>query len=106
MITIDISEPHDIPESIAKCPYCNGKLILYGLEEYEVKTDESIGEVFKPEFECSTEPDDIDSNEYDDWLDSHSDMPYVYWMPVEQTVTAWLNSDAVTLVDKEAEPAW
>lgn len=79
----------EIPETIAKCPYCNTKLYV----EAHAWTEENDGWVAESiEMICETEPD-IDSEEWEDWERSHGDMPYVYLLPVQNQVQEWINNN-------------
>lgn len=82
--------PIDVPPEIATCPYCGGKLYV----QCEAWTQEDDGSWTAQDIvvDCETEPDDLGSKEYRDWVKSHSEMPYVYQMPVEEGIREWLNS--------------
>jgi hypothetical protein len=90
--------PHDhifdVPPSVAVCPYCGGKLTVQA-EDWVEMDDGTWGvlEDATPHADCETEPDDIESDEWEDWFESHSRMPYVYQMPVEIKIAKWLNAN-------------
>jgi len=71
------------------CPYCKGDL-TYQAEGWEQQEDGTwTGNCFHSE--CSNEPD-IESDEWEDWFATHSDMPYVYQLPVDQSAERFINS--------------
>ena len=41
---------------------------------------------------CSTEPDMEDEDEWNDWFNNHSEMPYVHQLPVDESVKKFINS--------------
>jgi hypothetical protein len=70
----------EIPSTVAVCPYCNGKLWgnFYSWELNERgqwKADEIV-------LDC----EDEETSEK-----NHSEMPYVYQLPVDTKVLAWVN---------------
>lgn len=79
-----------IPTSLAVCPYCNPK--LYASCEAWTENDEGEWLADSITVDCETEPD-IDSDEWREWFDSHSDMPYVYQLPVNVKIENWINSN-------------
>lgn len=70
------------------CPYCGGDL-TYRCDGW-VEDDNGQWMVDSMTSECSTEPD-IESDEWEDWFSNHSDMPYVYQLPVDMRVQDWIN---------------
>jgi hypothetical protein len=90
-----MDDPFDIPPDIATCPACGAGLIAQVTEWYEEDDGRHCGE-HGAEIGCSKEPD-IDSEvDWMDWFDSHAhtlNMPYVYWLPEEQKVYAWLETN-------------
>lgn len=81
-----------------KCPYCGGDL-TYTATSWE-KNDNEEWEADGFDSECSSEPDDIMSEEWSEWLRKHSDMPYVHQLPVDEEVKAIINKE-YTFVDDE-----
>ena len=70
------------------CPYCGGDL-TYRCNGHEQEDDGTwIADSF--DVECSTEPD-MEDEEWEYWLDQHSDMPYVNQLPVDEAVKKWIN---------------
>ena len=70
------------------CPYC-GEDLYYTAEGWEQEDDGTwTANSLSPE--CVSEPP-IDSDDWEDWFSSHSDMPYVYQMPVDNQVQEYIN---------------
>lgn len=69
------------------CPYCGGHL-TYHAEGWE-EDEDGLWWAYSLASECSNEPD-IFSEEWDEWLRIHSDMPYVHQLPVDNKVEEWL----------------
>lgn len=56
-------------------------------------TEENDGWVAEQlEIDCDNEPD-IESDEWDLWMHNHSDMPYVYQLPVNIMVENYINKN-------------
>lgn len=72
----------DIPPEVALCAYCKGKLSAH-VNAWEEADEGEVWDVTEVELECENE--DIDDP------DDHTFMPYVYWLPVEIKVLAWMN---------------
>jgi hypothetical protein len=85
--------PHDqtieIPVSVALCPDCQTRLTISptAWEQHESGWVATEWDTW-----CESEPDDLGDG-YDDFLDSHPsfEMPYVYWLPIDETIRVWLN---------------
>lgn len=73
--------------AVIKCPYCEGTLKA-SVSAWTLNGDGWIAETV--DVECQSEPE-LGSDEWDDWLESHSDMPYVYWLPVVNTIEKAIN---------------
>jgi len=71
------------------CPYCNGDL-TYRVNGWERQEDGTWKADSFDTVECSSEPN-MDSKEWEDWMNQHSDMPYVYQLPVDERVKKWIN---------------
>lgn len=88
MITItitDLGKPIDVPRKVATCPICDAKIVVDEVHEWECESGKPVG----ISVDCVTRPD-IDSEEWPDWFNHHwRNMPYVYWLPVEQRVLQW-----------------
>lgn len=78
----------DVPAEVAVCPYCKARLVA-SFEEWE-QNDDGTWSGISVCLDCVTEPD-IDSDEWEGWMDGHSQMPYVYMLPVCVKVEAWIN---------------
>ena len=84
----------DVPVEVAVCPYCGAKLTVQ-FEAWEETEDGSwIASGFN--LECTAEPELTEDGEsttdaWDEWLNWHTQMPYVYWLPCEQFVADWVN---------------
>jgi hypothetical protein len=70
------------------CPYCQGDL-TYRCNGWELD-ENGLWMADSFDMECSTEPD-MESEEWEDWMDNHSDMPYVHQLPVDERVKASIN---------------
>jgi hypothetical protein len=79
----------DIPTDVAVCPYCGLKLTAQFTGWFEDTTGYIADEV---SLDCESEPD-FDDDNYDDWLDGHSEMPYVYWLPACKKVESWVKKN-------------
>jgi hypothetical protein len=70
------------------CPYCEGDL-TYHVEGWEQEEDGTwIADYIQSE--CSTMPG-LTSRKFNDWMNQHSDMPYVNQLPVDERVKKWIN---------------
>lgn len=81
----------DIPPEVAICPYCDARLTAH-CEAWTETDEESIWEAEQVSVDCDTQPD-LDSDEWDEWADIHTDMPYVYWLPVSTKVEQWIDKN-------------
>lgn len=72
------------------CPYCGGNLTYtcYGFE----KDENGLWMADSFDMFCSTEPDMEDEDEWNDWFNNHSEMPYVLQMPVDEAAKKYINS--------------
>lgn len=81
------NEVTQIPDSIAVCPKCGALLIVEDITEwYEDGTIPETG----ISFNCSTEPS-IDTDEWEEWFNSHWSTPYIDWLPLQSKLTRWYN---------------
>lgn len=71
------------------CPYCGGNLYFHaeGWDKHPAKTFWKGTSFY---WDCSTEPEDIMSDEWDEWMNQHSDMPYVNMLPVQTRVERYI----------------
>lgn len=88
----------DVPERVAVCPYCGGRLSLCCTGWTQLKNGAWMADLI--DLGCVTEPD-IDDELWDDWTAEHCDMPYVYMLPVEERVMRWLQRN-YRFADKRA----
>lgn len=63
-----------------KCPYCNGDMIYQGSNFS--KEDDGTWIVDEINGSCSNEPNS-NSPDWTEFISTHSDMPYVYQLPVD-----------------------
>lgn len=70
------------------CRYCGGDVTAW-CEGWE-QDDAGNWKADTVATQCSTEPD-IDSEEWEDWFASHSDLPYVYILPMHQQIIKHIN---------------
>src|SRR6185436_3567524 len=85
MTTVKSDHLFEVPRTIAVCQYCGGK-ILAQCDSW-AQGDDGQWLADHCSVDCETEPGEISGDEWRDWWANHSDMPYVYWLPVEIEVT-------------------
>jgi len=92
-MSLEILDPDktiEIPVDVAVCPYCKTKLVI-SPDGWVEEDDGFVCDSFTSW--CETEPEiDASSEEWDKFLHSHDIMPYVYQLPVDQKIEAWLKS--------------
>jgi hypothetical protein len=82
----------DVPEAVAVCPYCGAKLTVTC--DGWVKGEDGAFQADSISVDCIEEPDmEVHLSEWQAWLECHSDMPYVYQLPVDEKIRAWLNAN-------------
>lgn len=96
MQTIDCSTVIDVPPEVAVCPYCDGKLAAR--PESWTQEDDGTWSANHSGIECCNQPEldedrDGGTDDWDEWLASHSVMPYVHWLPVDNLVVDWLKAN-------------
>lgn len=102
VIIHDLDKPLRVPRDVAVCPYCKSTLVITGIDEWSTDPDGGkVVEEFGDGLECSDKPENF-GRVYDVWLNRHSDMPYVNWLPVGNKVTAWAQEN-VRFVSGEEE---
>lgn len=102
--------PHDvnggliyIPREIAVCPYCDGfQRLVARMSAWEFGGRSHGIEIWKCseiELECTSEPELLEDDqrmavrdEWEEWMNAHSYMPYVYMLPIEIRVSKWINA--------------
>ena len=90
MVTLNTDALLNIPPEIAVCPYCGTKLTA----QFDGWNQEADGSwtVDSMSLDCESEPDDIESEEWEYFDSTHYEMPYVYLLPVYERVKAWVNA--------------
>lgn len=89
MTTVAHDKLFDVPGEVAVCPYCGGKLFTQ-CNAWQESKDGWIAESL--DVDCETEPD-IDGTKWEDWFAAHSEMPYIYMLPVTIRVEKWVNEN-------------
>jgi len=85
-----VSDPIQIPEEVAVCPYCKAKLSVQ--PDSWTQNDDGSWSLDMGHGECAAEPDmEEDEEAWETWLANHSIEPYTYQLPVDMKVTAWIN---------------
>jgi hypothetical protein len=99
MKTLPANQRIDVPPQVAVCPYCDGDVPLYAECESWHQRDDGTWEADGIRLECTSEPeleegcDEATEDAWQDWLDAHTVMPYVYWLPVDRRVLSWINKN-------------
>lgn len=88
MKTLNTSDNIDVPAEVAVCPYCGAELHV-AIEQISAG-DDGIWQADLVNVHCKAEPP-TESALWDVWLSGHYYMPYVYQLPVDNTVIDWLN---------------
>lgn len=84
-----------VPVEVGMCPYCDRPLSI-GFEDFE-RNDVGTWSCIKVELECATELEmqqygqHVTEDDWDQFERSHSLMPYVYILPVEERILEWVN---------------
>jgi hypothetical protein len=84
-----------VPPSVAVCPYCGASLTVQ-VEAWTADGNDWMATECNPECQAEPELDDDNPNSIGDWedfVDVHAYMPYVYWMPVQDKLLQWLNKN-------------
>lgn len=71
-----------------KCPYCGSGLTVY--VDGWVLEDDDKWKADSLNIECDTYPG-FESEEYYEWIEKHTYLPYTYWMPLEIELLKWIN---------------
>ena len=90
----------EVPKRLGVCPYCGGVLQVT-FTGWEQQAD---GKWLADELQvdCQTEPA-MESPEWDDWMKQHSEMPYVYQLPVDEKIKTWINRHFFFEIEDEAK---
>ena len=84
-----------VPRDVAICPYCEASLVLQVTGWGQL--DDGTWAASLIDLDCVSEPDmpedddDPRIEEWEGWMEGHSYMPYLHWLPVEDRVLYWLN---------------
>ena len=82
----------EVPRTVTKCPYCGADLEIHGVDEWSTGDDGAIIPEHI-ELDCSSLPVFDGTREAElaerHFLRTHSEMPYVRWLSVEEKVMAW-----------------
>jgi len=70
------------------CPYCNGDL-KYSINSM-IMDDNGLWMAEDIESDCSNCPE-WDDPKFHQWIEAHSQMPYVIQLPVDMAVQKWIN---------------
>lgn len=71
------------------CPYCGGDL-TYMATDWQKHPAKLFWKPIQLESQCSNEPEDMMSEEWNEWMQQHSDMPYVHQLPVDERVRRFI----------------
>ena len=71
------------------CPYCKCRLTYVAEGWIEDDNGQWMADSF--DMQCSSEPDMDKTDEWEEWLNIHSQMPYVHQLPVDTQVKNWIN---------------
>ena len=86
---LDPDKTIEIPVDVAVCPYCHTKITIS--PDGWLKEDDGSWTCDSFNSWCETEPDmEADSDVWEAYLQTHSDMPYVYQLPIDEKITEWL----------------
>lgn len=69
------------------CPYCDQNL-SYEADAWE-QDGQGLWMATNFDCRCHSEPD-IDSEDWDEWMRVHTDMPYVFQLPVDEKVKEYI----------------
>jgi hypothetical protein len=83
-----------VPATVAHCPYCGEASLYFEVDEWDAETRQPTEAGVH--VHCRHE-----TGERGD----HDDMPYVYWLPVQERVYRWLINDGHTVIADAAETA-
>ena len=77
-----------VPSEVAVCPYCGAHLSVQ--IESGVRRDDGTWEAECVAVQCHAEPD-VEDESWEAWWQSHCVMPYVYQLPVDLRIRAWIS---------------
>lgn len=86
---VDADTDIELPPEFV-CPYCGSKFLPVRFEGW-TQDDDGTWKGDTVDITCSSIPDP-ESEEWEEWINQHTDMPYVYWMPVAERIKEYINS--------------
>ncbi|NIP28224.1 MAG: hypothetical protein GWN55_07455 [Phycisphaerae bacterium] len=81
-----------IPAEVAVCPIC-GAAIYTDFDCWYLDEKEGRWQADSVNMDCETEPEDIESFEWQQWFAGHYSQPYIDWLPVEKRILEWINEN-------------
>jgi len=87
---ISMGELVEVPRDVAVCPYCGSGLFF---EVNEACEENGYWWPDDVSTHCSDEPPIDDDLQWEAFISSHSLMPYVYLLPVENKVRDWVRDN-------------
>jgi hypothetical protein len=79
-----------VPIAVGRCPVCGGCFDVT-VQGYDTYLDGSNSMVVEIHAECESEDIEDDDDEHWEGLS----MPYVDWLPIQERITRWLNTNFV-----------
>jgi hypothetical protein len=73
------------------CPYCGADLV-YVATGWTKHPAKNFWKAEGLESRCLQMPDEMMSEEWDEWMNQHSYMTYVYQLPVDNKVEKYINA--------------
>lgn len=86
-MTYPFEDGVEVPARVAVCPYCDARLSAQATAWEQLRSGRWVPEEIMTF--CASEPP-IDSDEWEKWWDIHRVMPYVYQLPVDEKILAWM----------------
>ena len=90
---IDCAIVLDVPPEVATCPYCGARMTV-SFSAW-IEEDDMLFAASEIVADCVEQPEigpGTPLDEWHEWEKAHSDMPYVYWLPISMKILAWVNS--------------
>jgi hypothetical protein len=73
-----------------KCPICGAAIYIEDVDAWEDDDDgNTVAETVQ--IDCTTFPGFDDTDAFNAYMRGHWHTPYVDWMPLQDTVTRWVN---------------
>lgn len=86
------SESEIILPASFTCPICGDKLNVEEVDGWELD-DDGKWKIDSIKVDCVTFPGFDDHDEFENYMSGHYSMPYVDWMPLEQSILKWVNDN-------------